>query len=94
LYEKQLSSDFFAGQSLKVAYSFAGMYMPPLGLLCAGLVIKAFAMWLKMQEDPTKKESAGKEVTEEVKSKLSSHVEKVCYCKISVIPIYHLHTHL
>lgn len=53
--------------------------MPPLGLLCAGLVIKAFALWLKMQEDPTRKRSAEKEDTEEDTSKLSNHVEKVGY---------------
>ncbi|KDR22254.1 glycosylphosphatidylinositol anchor attachment 1 protein [Zootermopsis nevadensis] len=49
-----------------------GMYMPPLGLICAGLVIKAFALWLKMQEDSTKKQPAENEDTEEDKSKLSN----------------------
>jgi hypothetical protein len=55
------------------------MYMPPLGLLCAGLVIKAFALWLKMQEDPASRQPAKKEDTEEDKSELRNHVEKVCY---------------
>jgi hypothetical protein len=55
------------------------MYMPPLGLLCAGLVIKAFALWLKLQEDPTRMEPAEKEETEEVKSKFNSSENKVCY---------------
>lgn len=50
--------------------------MPPLGLICAGLVIKAFALWLKMQEDSTKKQPAENEDTEEDKSKLSN---QVCY---------------
>jgi hypothetical protein len=53
--------------------------MPPLGLLCAGLIIKAFALWLKMQEDPTKVEPAEKEEAEEVKREPSHSEEKVCY---------------
>ncbi|GFG36725.1 hypothetical protein Cfor_00879 [Coptotermes formosanus] len=42
-----------------------GMYMPPLGLLCGALIIKAFALWLKMQEDPTKILPAEKEAAAE-----------------------------
>ena len=52
------------------------MYMPPLGLLCAGLVIKAFALWLEMQEDPTKRINSDKGGSN-VKSDDAS-VEKVC----------------
>jgi hypothetical protein len=55
------------------------MYMPPLGLLCAGLIIKAFALWLKMQEDPTKVGPAEEEEAEEVKREPSHPEEKVCY---------------
>jgi len=55
------------------------MYMPPLGLLCGGLIIKAFALWLKMQEDPTKIRPAEKEAAVEVKSQHNCPQEKVCY---------------
>jgi hypothetical protein len=55
------------------------MYMPPLGLLCGALIIKAFALWLKMQEDPTKILPAEKEAAAEVKSQPSFSQEKVCY---------------
>ena len=51
--------------------------MPPLGLLCAGLIIKAFALWLKMQEDPTQIGPAEKEAAGDVKSQ-PSHPQ-VCY---------------
>lgn len=53
--------------------------MPPLGLLCGALIIKAFALWLKMQEDPTKILPAEKEAAAEVKSQPSFSQEKVCY---------------
>lgn len=53
--------------------------MPPLGLLCAGLIIKAFALWHKMQEDPTKVEPAEEEEEEEIKREPSHPEEKVCY---------------
>jgi hypothetical protein len=56
------------------------MYMPPLGLLCSGLIIKAYALWLKMQKDPTKLKSAEEEKgeeAEEVKGEPSHHEEEV-----------------
>jgi hypothetical protein len=57
------------------------MYMPPLGLLCSALIIKAFALWLKMHEDPTKVEPAdeGEKEAEEVEREPSLHGEKVRY---------------
>ena len=53
--------------------------MPPLGLLCGGLIIKAFALWLKMQEDPTKVRPTEKEAAAEVNSQHNGPQEKVCY---------------
>ena len=53
--------------------------MPPLGLICGALIIKAFALWLKMQEDPSKILPAEKEAAAEVTNQPSRHQEKVCY---------------
>jgi hypothetical protein len=55
------------------------MYMPPLGLLCAGLIIKAFALWLKVQEDPTEVKPAEEEEAERVEREPSHPEGKVCY---------------
>jgi hypothetical protein len=41
-------------------------------------MIKAFALWLKMHEDPTKVKPEEEEA-EEVKREPSLHEEKVCY---------------
>ncbi|PSN54175.1 Glycosylphosphatidylinositol anchor attachment 1 protein [Blattella germanica] len=56
LLERFHQSYFFYLLPATDRYISIGMYMPPLGLLCAGVVIKSFALWLKMQEDPTKQE--------------------------------------
>lgn len=53
--------------------------MPPLGLLCAGLIIKAFALWLKVQEDPTEVKPAEEEEAERVEREPSHPEGKVCY---------------
>ncbi|XP_046738972.1 glycosylphosphatidylinositol anchor attachment 1 protein isoform X1 [Diprion similis] len=37
-------------------YISIGLYMPPLALIIAGLFIKAFSVWLKLQESPEKKD--------------------------------------
>lgn len=64
-----------------------GMYMPSLGLLCAGLIIKAFALWLKMQEDPTKAEPAEEEEAEEDKREPSHPEEKGSSNHFSLVPV-------
>ncbi|XP_066999690.1 glycosylphosphatidylinositol anchor attachment 1 protein [Anabrus simplex] len=52
LLERFHQSYFFYLLPATDRYISIGMYMPPLGLLCGGLLIKGLALWLKMQEDP------------------------------------------
>lgn len=68
LLERFHQSYFFYLLPATDRYISIGMYMPPLALLCAGLVIKAFALWLKMQEDPTKRNNSDKEGSEDSNS--------------------------
>lgn len=48
--------------------------MPSLGLLCAGVLIKAFALWLKIHDD--KKDSENKEQIEMSKSTTASKLSE------------------
>ncbi|XP_071447710.1 glycosylphosphatidylinositol anchor attachment 1 protein [Hetaerina americana] len=61
LLERFHQSFFFYLLPATDRYISIGMYMPPLGLIGGGLFIKAFVVWLKMQEDkdisPKAKES-------------------------------------
>ncbi|XP_063237453.1 glycosylphosphatidylinositol anchor attachment 1 protein [Bacillus rossius redtenbacheri] len=52
LLERFHQSYFFYLQPATDRYISIGMYMPPLGLLCAALLVKAFGLWLRMHEDP------------------------------------------
>ncbi|XP_049835357.1 glycosylphosphatidylinositol anchor attachment 1 protein [Schistocerca gregaria] len=54
LLERFHQSYFFYLQPATDRYISIGMYMPCLGLLCAGLFIKAFALWLKIFEEQKK----------------------------------------
>lgn len=54
LLERFHQSYFFYLQPATDRYISIGMYMPCLGLLCAGLFIKAFALWLKIFEGQKK----------------------------------------
>nr|CAD7265801.1 unnamed protein product [Timema shepardi] len=58
LLERFHQSYFFYLQPTTDRYISIGMYMPPLGLLCAALLIKAFGLWLRMQKDPADSASA------------------------------------
>ncbi|XP_046385153.1 glycosylphosphatidylinositol anchor attachment 1 protein [Ischnura elegans] len=51
LLERFHQSFFFYLLPATDRYISIGMYMPPLGLIGGGLFIKAFVVWLKMQED-------------------------------------------
>lgn len=64
-----------------------GMYMPPLGLICGALIIKAFALWLKMQEDPSKILPAEKEAAAEVTNQPSRRQEKGSSNSFSLVPV-------
>lgn len=53
--------------------------MPPLALIIAGLFIKAFSVWLKLQESPEKSDQdklTVKEVIDEILQLLFSRVVK------------------
>ncbi|KAJ9593199.1 hypothetical protein L9F63_015244, partial [Diploptera punctata] len=85
LLERFHQSYFFYLLPATDRYISIGMYMPPLGLLCAGLVIKAFALWLKMQEDPTKRNDSDKEDSD-MKSE-NSGSEKKGAGNFSLVPV-------
>ncbi|KAG8224021.1 hypothetical protein J437_LFUL001098 [Ladona fulva] len=51
LLERFHQSFFFYLLPATDRYISIGMYMPPLGMIGGGLLIKAFVLWLKMQED-------------------------------------------
>ncbi|KAJ4428966.1 hypothetical protein ANN_25962 [Periplaneta americana] len=86
LLERFHQSYFFYLLPATDRYISIGMYMPPLGLLCAGLVIKAFALWLKMQEDSTKLEPVEKKDKEdEVKNR--NREEKGSSKYFSLVPV-------
>ncbi|XP_012253852.2 glycosylphosphatidylinositol anchor attachment 1 protein [Athalia rosae] len=43
-------------------YISIGLYMPPLASIIAGLFIKAFSVWLKLQENPETKDDDGDQI--------------------------------
>lgn len=74
LLERFHQSYFFYLLPATDRYISIGMYMPSLGLLCAGVLIKAFALWLKIHDD--KKDSENKEQIEMSKSTTASKLSE------------------